>query len=232
MEATVEVYYKLYPEPFLLYDDTAYFGEISYLFKTRNFYRFKIQDAEQNKKFKVYSINKNRLDDIFTAYPDFKDVLKIRALRRQHYYRQLRNQQINYELLRHNKQVLVNRDKFIDELLNIKKARLYQHNMTYEELVKDEMFSDDEMTLQYNKIRNKEAQNVRLLAKARKLKHHISNLKQFQIDGMRQIIGTITDMDQATREIFFRKFDKNSFSLYQKDGTQLLYELQNLEQQA
>ena len=42
MEATVEVYYKLNGNPFLLYDDIVYFGEISYLFKTRNFYRYKI----------------------------------------------------------------------------------------------------------------------------------------------------------------------------------------------
>jgi hypothetical protein len=82
MDATVEVYYKHYGHPFLLYDDIAYFGEISYLFETRNFYRFKIQDADQNKKFKIYSITNSRLDDIFVAFPDFKDVLKIRALRR------------------------------------------------------------------------------------------------------------------------------------------------------
>jgi len=43
--------------------------------------------------------------------------------------------------------VLFNRDTFIEEILNIKKARLFQHNMSYEELVKDDIFSDDEMTL-------------------------------------------------------------------------------------
>ena len=43
--------------------------------------------------------------------------------------------------------MLYNRDNFISEILNIKKARLFQHKMSYEELVKDEVFSDDEMTL-------------------------------------------------------------------------------------
>ena len=39
-----------------------------------------------------------------------------------------------------------NQSRF-EEILNIKKARLFQHNMSYEELVKDDIFSDDEMTL-------------------------------------------------------------------------------------
>jgi hypothetical protein len=41
---------------------------------------------------------------------------------------------------------MVDKDKFIDEILKIKKVRLIEHNMTYEDLVQCKNFSDDEET--------------------------------------------------------------------------------------
>lgn len=82
LEASVELYYKNNKNPLLMFDESVYFGEISYLLKTRNFYKYRIHEPEQNKKFRIYSINNHHLDDILEAFPDFKSILRIRALRR------------------------------------------------------------------------------------------------------------------------------------------------------
>jgi hypothetical protein len=58
------------------------------LFKVRNFYRFNLH--QENKKPKVYSLQHKYLEKIFNSFPDFKSLIKIRALRRQHYYKKLR----------------------------------------------------------------------------------------------------------------------------------------------
>jgi hypothetical protein len=46
-----------------------------------------------------------------------------------------------------------NKDNFIEKLVDIKKARLIENKMSYEELEMLENFSDDEVTLNYIKDR-------------------------------------------------------------------------------
>ena len=52
-EGTVEMSYKNSKNTLLIYEEGSYFGEISYLFDVKNFYRFK---QPQNKKSKIYSL--------------------------------------------------------------------------------------------------------------------------------------------------------------------------------
>jgi hypothetical protein len=61
------------------------------------------------------------------------------------------------------------RTKFIDHLLKIKKARLIEHNLNYEDLMSTEIFSDDEQTLQYKVQRVKQLQEIKAIKKVKKL---------------------------------------------------------------
>ena len=56
-------------------------------------------------------------------------------------------------MLRHSREALMKRDQFIEDMLQIKKARLIEHNMTNEDLIQCQNFSNDEQTLEYIKIR-------------------------------------------------------------------------------
>jgi hypothetical protein len=38
---------------------------------------------------------------------------------------------------------------FVDEILKIKRARLVEHNMSYEDLLQENHFSEDEATFEY-----------------------------------------------------------------------------------
>jgi hypothetical protein len=65
---------------------------------------------------------------------------------------------------------LLNKDKFIDEILKIKKARLIEHNMTYEDLVQCKNFSDDEVTLAYTHAHVADLKNINLIKKTKMMK--------------------------------------------------------------
>lgn len=108
LDNVVDMHYKYYKEPILIYEEAIYYGEISYMFKIRNQYRYCVRQDDQNKKTKVYSIHGYYLEEIFETFPEFKDLLTIRALRRQHYYRKLRKQQIEFNLLRHDREAFKN----------------------------------------------------------------------------------------------------------------------------
>ena len=56
-------------------------------------------------------------------------------------------------------------------MLKIKKARLIEHNMTYEDLMLCKNFSDDEQTLEYNNTMVGDIKTIKSLKKANKLKN-------------------------------------------------------------
>jgi hypothetical protein len=91
LDGAVNLHYKQYQHPFLVFEESVYFGEISFFFKTRNWYKYSIDmQNDAYKKAKMYSIKRNNLENIFDMFPDFKNMLLIRALRRQRYYRKMR----------------------------------------------------------------------------------------------------------------------------------------------
>ena len=50
------MYYMDQKTPMLIFDDGSILGDISYLFKVRNFYRFQIPRRDELKKQKLFSI--------------------------------------------------------------------------------------------------------------------------------------------------------------------------------
>ena len=72
----------------------SYFGDVSYIFKLINKYKYVIvpQKEEADKQMKFYSLKDQYIADIFERFPDFEKVFRVRALRRHHYFRRLRKQ--------------------------------------------------------------------------------------------------------------------------------------------
>ena len=67
----------------------SYFGDISYIFKVKNLYYF---ESSRNKPAKIFSLIDDALDNIFDSFPDFQKIFELRALRRQHDFKKLKNQ--------------------------------------------------------------------------------------------------------------------------------------------
>lgn len=90
-EGEVEVTYKEHDDVLIYFDQGSYIGDTSYIFEIRNQYKYRcIQDGKS--KARIYALHDKYLVEIFNDFPDFKNVLKIRALRRHHYLRKLKNQ--------------------------------------------------------------------------------------------------------------------------------------------
>lgn len=93
-DGQVEVSYKDNENVLLIYDQGSYIGDTSYIFQIRNQYRYRQAPSKDGKTpFRVYSLQDKYLQDIFGNFPQFKDVLKVRGLRRHHYLRKLKDQQ-------------------------------------------------------------------------------------------------------------------------------------------
>ena len=74
-------------------NEESYFGEISFIFQLVNQYSYRVVSKEDDSL--LYSIRDDEFKDILETYPEFQDVLKIRALRRYHYLTRLRRQYYN-----------------------------------------------------------------------------------------------------------------------------------------
>ena len=67
----------------------SYFGDISYILQVKNQYNYKVRPTPIAV---IYSLRENYMEEIFEEFPQFKEVLTVRALRRHHYFRRLKQQ--------------------------------------------------------------------------------------------------------------------------------------------
>jgi len=74
--------------------------------------------------------------------------LKIRALRRHHYIRKLKNQQIKILTIKALNSKSFKDENYDKEFDGMKKVRLVEEQIGYEELAAIENFSDDEITFE------------------------------------------------------------------------------------
>jgi hypothetical protein len=97
-------------------------------------------------------------------------------------------------------------DRFSEAITKIKKARLIEHNLSNEDLLISENFSDEEYNLESSKNRVKNWKNIKGLKKARRLHKQIKELNKFSIEGMKEILNTISAIDKGFRQIIFKRF--------------------------
>ena len=89
LNGTIDIHYKRDPQSLIYLKQGSYFGEVSYLFKLKNKYSY-VPRTKQN--YSLFSLKNTYLESIFELYPNFKSMLKIRALWRHRYIRRLRKQ--------------------------------------------------------------------------------------------------------------------------------------------
>ena len=96
----------------------------------------------------------------------------------------------------------------ITRFTNLKKVKLTEHRAQYEDLIHEELFSDDELTTDLRKNRAhienlKSHKNMKMLMK--KVKH----LKKTCVKGMSTVLQTIENIDQQSKQIVFKNLDEN-----------------------
>jgi sulfur transfer complex TusBCD TusB component (DsrH family) len=120
----------------------SYFGDISYIFKVKNLYYF---ESSRNKPAKIFALVDDALDNIFDSFPDFQKIFELRALRRQHYFKKLKNQMREFTKIKEDEDSReLSFDQSMERKCAVKKARLVEDQMSYEELIMQENFSEHE----------------------------------------------------------------------------------------
>ena len=95
-------------------------------------------------------------------------------------------------------------------ILAMKKVRLTEEGMSYEDLAVLENFSDDEITYELNREIIKSRKDQKALQKAKILRSQIKKLKRFSFEGMRAILDTISSIDDSSKKILFKHFDQST----------------------
>ena len=73
----------------------AYFGDISLIFSVQNNFRYCSSYEQSTDEYvRVYSINHIILNQIFDMFPEFYNLMKVRAIRKQHFYKKVKNEQL------------------------------------------------------------------------------------------------------------------------------------------
>lgn len=140
----------------------SYFGDVSYIFKLINKYKYMTVPRKDNfdKQTKFYSLKDKYIRDIFERFPEFENVFRVRALRRHHYFRRLRRQidKVKQLKLKYNWSRSLKRNSQNPELLNkcffgltdnlkdCERARLVEENIKYDDLAVKDNFSDNEIS--------------------------------------------------------------------------------------
>jgi hypothetical protein len=107
----------------------------------------------------------------------------------------------------------------------MKKARLTEESMSYEDLAVLENFSDDEITYELNRDIIKNRKDQRALQKAKILRSQIKNLKKFSIEGMKTIVDTISSIDDSSKKILFKHFDQSNVNILTQKAPELINNL-------
>lgn len=117
-------------------------------------------------------------------------------------------------------------------IMSMKKARLTEDRMSYEDLAVMDIFSDDEVTVALNREMIKEKKDKSALMKARKLQEQLIDLKKFAVEGMLAIVETVESIDENSKKILFKHFDQAGINLIGKKAPTILDNLQRISQEA
>lgn len=122
---------------------------------------------------------------MFNDFPEFKKVLQVRALRRHHYLRKIKKQQLKLMDIRKENSPrqsgLMQRD-ISSRMLELKKERLIEEKMSYEELIMEfimeKNYDPDEITLSLDRKIVKEKRELMCLHQVKKMERQIVELME------------------------------------------------------
>lgn len=93
-----------------------------------------------------------------------------------------------------------------EEMLNLKKVRLIEDKLSYEELAVQNNFSDDEVTFVLNRQLLKDRKDKQALIRVHRLEKQLKALKKLTVDGMQAVVDTIDKIDENSKKIVYRHF--------------------------
>ena len=91
-------------------------------------------------------------------------------------------------------------DTFVEAMIEVKRARLVEHNLSYEQLMLcNDIFSDDELTLTQVTKRVKQIKDIKAIKRAIKMREHLGFIQRSTLKACKEIVNTISNIDRGNR---------------------------------
>lgn len=110
-------------------------------------------------------------------------------------------------------------------MMQYKKARLVEDQISYEDLALIDNFDEDEVTFALNRQIIKNRKDKVALQKAKKLETQLQELKKISIDGMKAVVDTINSINDNSKKIVFKNFDQADVNVLLQRAPAVLEEL-------
>lgn len=113
-----------------------------------------------------------------------------------------------------------------EHMMQYKKARLVEDQISYEDLALVDNFDEDEVTFALNRQIIKNRKDKVALQKAKKLATQLQELKKISIEGMKAVVDTINSINDNSKKIVFKNFDQAGVNVLLQRAPAVLEDLQ------
>ena len=113
-------------------------------------------------------------------------------------------------------------------MLDMKKARLVEEQMDYEELVMEENFSDDEITATLNRRLLKESVQLLCLQQVRRMERQLRDMVGETSRGMQAVIETIHAIDDQSKKILYKEFKEKNVNILARHVPEITQNIQEI----
>lgn len=141
----------------------------------------------------------------------------MRALRRHHYLRKIKRQQLNMKEIKERqaggRNSQVGLAEISNHMMELKKARLVEEGMSYEELIMEQNFSEDEVTFTLNRRLVKEKKELMCLHQVKRMERQTLELMEETAKGMQAMIETIHSIDENCKKILYKEFEEKNVNI-------------------
>lgn len=110
----------------------------------------------------------------------------------------------------------------------MKKARLVEEQMDYEELVMEENFSDDEITATLNRRLLKERVQLLCLQQVRRMERQFRDMVGETSRGMQAVIETIHAIDDQSKKILYKEFKEKNVNILARHVPEITQNIQEI----
>ena len=113
-------------------------------------------------------------------------------------------------------------------LLAFKKVRLIEDKLSFEDLIVEDQYSDEEVTITLNRQLLKDRKDKQALIKVKILQRHVTELKALTLQSMGAIVDTMVAVDESSKKMAYSHFDQQETNIIASQSADLIRELNRI----
>jgi len=115
------------------------------------------------------------------------------------------------------------------ELLAMKKTRLIEDRVAYEDLAIQDNFSEDETTFEYHRKNIKDRKDKQAIQKIRQIENYMRTVQDVSIQSIKGVIDTVSNIDKNCKKIIYQEFNHDNVNEMARAAPKLIEKVQGLQ---